>query len=143
MKKIIIAIISMMILMPTMAEAQIQVRKQTKREIIKSLRMGYVTLSKTDESYFLTMISDNQFDKAYVIFLGEGKETAAQSINSLIEVSSTIVKNDSFQFNDGNKDYRIYRGTFKSEVWFKDDGHAGYGKTSTAELNSLLNALTK
>lgn len=143
MKKIIIAFISAMILMPTMADAQIQVKKQPKIETIKSLRMGYVTLSKTEESYFLSMTSDNQFDHAYVIFLGEGKEAAVQSLNSLIEVSSTIAKDDSFEFNDGIKNFRIYRGMFKSEVWFKADGYAGYGKTSTTELNNLLKALTK
>ena len=143
MKKIIIAIISAMILMPTMADAQIKVNKQPKRETIKSLRMGYVTLSKTEESYFLSMTSDNQFDHTYVIFLGEGKEAAVQSLNSLIEISSTITKDDSFEFNDGIKDYRIFRGMCKSEVWFKADGYAGYGKTSTAELNTLLKALKK
>ena len=143
MKKIIIAIISAMILMPTIAEAQIQVNKQPKRETIKSLRMGYVTLTKTEETYFLSMISENQFDKSYVILLGESKETAIQSLNSFIEISSTITKDDSFEFNDGIKNYRIYRGMFKSEVWFKADGYAGYGKTSTTELNNLLKALTK
>lgn len=143
MKKIIIAIISAMILMPTIAEAQIQVNKQPKRETIKSLRMGYVTLTKTEETYFLSMISDNQFDKSYVILLGESKEAAIQSLNSFIEISSTITKDDSFEFNDGIKNYRIYRGMFKSEVWFKADGYAGYGKTSTTELNNLLKALTK
>lgn len=143
MKKIIIAIISAMILMPTIAEAQIQVNKQPKRETIKSLRMGYVTLTKTEQTYFLSMISDNQFDKSYVILLGESKEAAIQSLNSLIEISSTITKDDSFEFNDGIKNYRIYRGMFKSEVWFKADGYAGYGKTSTTELNNLLKALTK
>lgn len=143
MKKIIIAIISAMILMPTMAEAQIQVKKQPKIETIKSLRMGYVNLTKTDDLYFLSMTSDNQFDKAYVIMLGKGKEAAVQSLKALIEVSETITKDDSFEFNDGVRDYNIYRGTFKSEVWFKGAGHAGYGKTSTAELNSLLKALTK
>lgn len=141
MKKIIIAIISAMILMPAMADAQIKVNKQPKRETIKSLRMGYVALTKTEETYYLTMISDNQFDKSYVILLGEGKDAAIQSINSFIEISSTIKKDDSFEFNDGIKDYRIYRGVFKSEVWFKADGYAGYGKTSKAELNQLLESI--
>ena len=143
MKKIIIAIISVLILMPTMADAQIQVNKCPKVETIKSIRLGYVTLDKTEEVYFLSMISDNQFDNSYIIVLGEGKDAATQSLNSLIEISSTITKEDSFEFNDGLYDYHIFRGPFKSEVWFKADGYAGYGKTSTAELNSLLKALTK
>lgn len=143
MKKIIITIISAMILMPTMADAQIQVKKQPKIETIKSLRMGYVTLSKSEDIYFLSLTSDNQFDKSYVILLGESKEAAIQSLNSLIEISSTITKDDFFEFNDGIKDYHLAKGAFKSELWFKADGHAGYGKTSTTELNNLLKALTK
>ena len=105
--------------------------------------MGYVELTKTGNTYLLTMTSDNQFDKPYVIMLGESYEAASESLNSLIEVSSTITKDDSFKFNDGIKDYYIYKGMFKSEVWFKSRGYAGYGKTSTAELHSLLKALTK
>ena len=143
MKKIIIAIISAMILMPTMADAQIQVKKQPKIETIKSLRMGYVDLCKSEEIYFLSLRSDNQFDDPYFILLGEGKEAAIESINSLIEVASTITKEDSFEFNDGRKDFYILRGMFKGEVWFKADGYAGYGKTSTMELSNLLKALTK
>ena len=143
MKKIIIAIISALILLPIMADAQIQVNKQPKRETIKSLRMGYVELTKTSNTYFLTMISDNQFDKAYVIMLGVSYEAAVESLNSLIEVSTTITKDDFYKFNDSINDYYIYKGMFKSEVWFKSRGYAGYGKTSTAELNSLLKALTK
>lgn len=143
MKKIIIAIIYAMMLMPIMADAQIQVKKQPQIETIKSIRMGYVTLTKSQDRYCLCLTSDNQFDKAYIIMLGKGKEAAIQSLKALIEVSETITKDDSFEFNDGVRDYNIYRGTFKSEVWFKGAGHAGYGKTSTAELNSLLKALTK
>ena len=118
MKKIIIAIISALILLPIMADAQIQVNKQPKRETIKSLRMGYVELTKTSNTYFLTMISDNQFDKAYVIMLGVSYEAAVESLNSLIEVSTTITKDDSYKFNDSINDYYIYKGMFKSEVWF-------------------------
>lgn len=143
MKKIIITIISAMILMPTMADAQIQVKKQPKIETIKSLRMGYVTLSKSEDIYFLSLTSDNQFDKSYIIYLGESHEAAVGSLNSLIEVASTITKDDSFEFNDGRNDFYIYRGMFKGEVWFKAKGFAGYGKTSTTELNNLLKALTK
>ena len=130
-----------MILLPTIAEAQIQVKKQPKIETIKSLRMGYVELCKSEEVHFLALRSDNQFDDSYVIFLGPNRKAAIESLKSLIEVASTITKDDSFEFNDGNRDYHIYRGTFKSEVWFKGKGHAGYGKTSTAELNTLLKAL--
>lgn len=141
MMKIIIAIIYAMMLMPIMADAQIQVKKQPQIETIKSIRMGYVTLTKSQDIYCLCLTSDNQFDKAYVIMLGKGKEAAVQSLNSLIEVASTITKKDTFEFNDGIKDFRIYRGMLKNEVWFKADGYAGYGKTSKAELNQLLESI--
>ena len=141
MKKIIIAIISAMILLPTIAEAQIQVKKQPKIETIKSLRMGYVDLCKSDDIYFLSLRSDNQFDNPYFILLGKGKEAAIESLNSLVEVASTITKDDSFEFNDGRNDFYIFRGAFKGEVWFKAKGYAGYGKTSKAELNQLLESI--
>ena len=142
MKKIIIAIISAMILIPTMSDAQIQVNKQPKREIIKSLRMGGVSLWKTGESYYLGIYSNNKFDKTYVIFLGEGKDAATESINSFIEISSNITKDDQFEFSDQVNNYFITKGMFKGEIWFKTNGYAGYGITTTSELNNLLKALT-
>ena len=143
MKKFIIAIISAMILMPTMADAQIQVNKQPKRETIKSLRMGGVSLWKTGDTYYLGLYSNNQFDKSYVILLGEDKDAATESLNSLIDISSNITKDDQFEFSDKVNNYYITRGIFKGEIWFKTNGYAGYGITSTTELNSLLKALTK
>lgn len=143
MKKIIIAIISAMILLPTMAAAQIKVEKKTKIETIKNIRMGYVSLNKNGDTYYMGMISDNHYDKPYVVILGEGIEAARESLNALVEISSTITREDTVEFNDGINNYSIYRGSFKSEVWIKGIGYAGYGKTSTAELKMLLKALEK
>lgn len=141
MKKIIIAIISAMILMPTIADAQIVVKEKTKVETIKRLRMGWVSLDKTGNSYFLCVRSDNQFDDTYTIHLGQSKEDAIASLNTLIEVSKTLKKDESVKFDNINEELSIYSGVLKKEIWFKSEYKAGWGKVSKMELNTLLDAL--
>ena len=138
MKKIVMIVISMMMLMPSVAEAQIVVNKKPSLEKLVNLRMGWVSLNKYEDTYLLILQSDNQFDDSYIIQLGENETEAKQSLEALIEAASTIGKDDSMAFQSGTKEYRIYRGLVKGELWFKADGFAGWGKTSKMELNKLL-----
>lgn len=143
MKRLITLIIFAMMLVPAAAHAQIQVTRKDKSEKIVSLRSGYVSLSCTNNIYYLSLRSDNQFDDPYVVRLGEGKEVATSSLNSLIEIADTIGKGDHMDFSDGAREYSLMRGAFKSELWMKGEWHAGYGKTSSGELKKVLKALEK
>lgn len=143
MKKIIITIISAMILMPSMADAQVEITKKSKTEILKSLRMGWTTLSVNDDIYALGLKSDNQFDKHYIIMLGEGKDNAIKSLETFIEIADTIKNGESMEFNNINETIRISKGLVKGEIWFKSKYYAGYGKTSKGELKTLMKALKK
>jgi uncharacterized protein YdeI (BOF family) len=141
MKKIIIAIISAMILIPTMADAQIAVHKKQSVETLMNLRGGWVSLTKYGTAYSLIMRSDNQFDDVYVIILGKDRRTAIESLEALVDVAASIKVGETIDFSDSYKTYYVSRGTFKGEVWFKSSGQAGYGKTSKKELERLLDHL--
>ena len=140
MKKILILFATLM-MMPVIAEAQIVVKERTKVETIKKLRMGWVSLDKTGTSYFLCVRSDNQFDDTYTIHLGQSKEDAIASLNTLIEVAKTLKKDESVKFDNINEELSIYSGVLKKEIWFKSQYRAGWGKVSKMELNTLLDAL--
>lgn len=131
-------VITMMMLMPSVADAQIVVSKKPSFETLVNLRMGWVSLNKYDDTYLLILRSDNQFDDPYIIQLGENETEAKQSLETLIEVASTIGRDDAMAFQSGTKEYRIFRGMVKGELWFKADGFAGWGKTAKTELNKLL-----
>lgn len=143
MKKIIIAIISAMILMPTMAEAQIQKKSTSKTETLLSLRMGYMNLKYSEGTYFLTMLTTNQFDDAMILKIGETKESAIQSLNDLMEICTTITGQDCVRIDNGyGRELRFYKGAMGG-VTIQADGYAGYVNTAKSEFKKMLNKLVK
>lgn len=107
-----------------------------------SLRMGMVSLNQIGDNFYLVLQSDNHYDKAYVIHLGKEKAASMQSLESLIEIASTIKKDDFYQLDNTDENLTIMRGLVKTEIWIKGRYHAGYGKTSKGELEKILDKLT-
>jgi hypothetical protein len=143
MKKIFIAIISAMILMPMMADAQIQKKATTKIETLLSLRMGYMNLKLSEGTYFISMLTTNQFDDAMVLKLGETKESAAQSLNDLMEISTTISGQECVRIDNGyGRELRFYKGAMGG-VTIQADGYAGVVNTAKSEFKKMLDKLSK
>ena len=140
MKKIILLIIAL-ISLPMMADAQITIKEKNSIETIKSLGMGWVTLTCSEDYYVLCIQSDNQFDDHYVIGLGSGKAKASASLQALVSIASTLKKNESVTFTTGSKEYSIHRGLTKGEIMIKGEYYAGWGRVSKGQLNTLLDAI--
>lgn len=130
-------------MMSPKSHAQVTIQKKVSVECLKSLRMGFVSLYRCNNVYTLSINSDNQFDDSFMICLGTGKEAAQESLEALIEVASTIKTDDVIAFNDGQQDFRLHKGAYTGELYFKADFFAGWGKTSKGELTKLLNYLKK
>jgi len=87
MKKIIIAIISAMILMPTMANAQDTLKPKTPTAE-KRFRMGKASISRQGYIYTLMSITDfSLITEVWTMYLGNGRKEALETINLLIEIS--------------------------------------------------------
>lgn len=135
-------IITAMIIMPTMANAQISVSGKSTRKTIKTTRMGWVELSCIDGYYyFLSITSDNRFDRYYTISLGKGKAEAVESLQSLISIASSLEKGQSAALNTITQEYIILKGSAKGEISIKGDLYSGYGDVSKKNLEKLLKAL--
>lgn len=112
MKKIIIAIISAMIMMPTMAEAQIK-KSNANCESIRSFGAKDVDLVFQDGSFILILATTDKYGKyqytnSMKILLGNTKEQAVESLSFLEETSKTINKWSFILINDGVRDYQLY-----------------------------------
>lgn len=143
MKKILIAIITAMILMPIMADAQIQKKSTIKTETLLSLRMGYMNLKLSEGMYFITMLTTNQFDDAMLLKLGDTKESAIQSLNDLMEITSSISGQECVRIDNGfGRELRFYKGAMGG-VTIQADGYAGYVNTAKSEFKKMLNKLVK
>lgn len=142
MKKILILIVALLTIAMA-ADAQVQVKKISTSEKIYSGRMGGISVDAIDGTYFLSIKSTNQFDKYYVICIGQNASEAVTSIESFIDIAKTITKGDSFEIETPTSTFTIYKGAFKNEIWFKASGYAGYASTNVYEMNKILDAFVK
>lgn len=142
MKKIIIAIISAMILMPSMAEAQIVKTGKSETITLSSVRMGYVNLKKSGDWYYLAMRTSNQFDDYMLLRLGNTKVGAIQSLNDLLSLLETLSGSECQRISNGyGEELRIYK-----ELWalnFHADGYAGFAGISKQELKKFIKVIQK
>lgn len=142
MKKALILIVALLTI-GMAADAQVQVKKKSTSETIFSGRMGGISVDVIDGSYFLSIKSTNQFDKYYVIHIGENAGEAVTSIESFIEIAETIKKGESFDIETLTSTFTIYKGAFKNEIWFKTAGYGGYAVTNVRELSKILDVFVK
>lgn len=141
MKKIIIAIISAMILMPTMADAQIQKTGTLKTKTLSSVRMGVVNLKLNENgTYYLAMKTTNQFDDYMILKLGENKESAIQSLNDLLDIFDSL-KGESTQYiqNGYGRELRLWK--VMGALYMSSDGYAGDANIGKGELKKFINAI--
>ena len=128
MKKIIIAIISAMILMPAMADAQIKMgAKKSLPTKVATIAMAWYDLYEYNGEYHLTLKSTNQFDSDYKLYLGQ-KDEAIASLNAFIELCDTMGKDDSVEIDNGGGDkYFVFK--YGKGLSFHQKGHGKAGHT--------------
>lgn len=142
MKKALILIVALLTI-GMAADAQVQVKKKSTSETIFSGRMGGISVDVIDGSYFLSIKSTNQFDKYYVIHIGQNASEAVASIESFIDIAKTIKSGESYEIETPISTFSIYKGAFKNEIWFKTTGYGGYAVTNVRELSKILDAFVK
>lgn len=119
--------------------AQLSV-KSTKSDIekIDSARAGLVRLMKHSDLYYITSPSSNQFDDPFIIYLGEGVESAILTTKDLISLFATL-KKDCVTIQNGKEECRIYKGM--GTIDFHQDDYAGYCTLMKMELQKFLKTL--
>lgn len=139
MKKILIAIISMMFMM-SIADAQIKKTGTFQSETISSVRMGFVSLKMADDVYYLSFQTTNQFDDLMILKLGQTKESAIQSLQDIIDILENLQGNATQYIDNGfGKEFRLYK--VMGALYISADGYAGSGNVSKGELKRFLKAL--
>ena len=139
MKKILIAIISMMFMM-SIADAQIKKTGTFQSETISSVRMGIVSLKVADDVYYLSFQTTNQFDDIMILKLGQTKESAIQSLQDIIDILDNLQGTATQYIDNGfGKDFRLYK--VMGALYIAADGYAGSGNVSKGELKRFLKAL--
>lgn len=123
-----------------MADAQFKVKSTYKTEHILSIRLGFIDLNY-DGSYYLAMETTNQFDDPLILPLGKSKQKAMETIESLINITTTIKKEDTITIMTlYGEEFRIYKHG-KNIISIDADYRAGYSNITKAELKRILDTI--
>lgn len=102
MKRIITIIIALVTIAGA-AAAQIGVKKSDvgKPKQVATLSMSWSWIYQADDSYFIVMKSDNQFDDWYWLKIGDTKEKCLASLSALQEMMDNMGDTDRYDVDNG------------------------------------------
>lgn len=102
MKKIL-SILIVLVSFAGITDAQISIKKSDVGKPIQmtTLSMSWSWIYQQDNSYFLVMKSDNQFDNWYWLKIGNTKEACLESIAALQEMMDTMEESDRYEVDNG------------------------------------------
>ena len=102
MRKILLILVAL-VTFAGIADAQISIKKSDigKPKQMTTLSMSWSWIYQADDSYFLVMKSDNQFDDWYWLKIGDSKEACLESITALQEMMDTMGESDRYDVDNG------------------------------------------
>lgn len=147
MKKIISIALSL-VLFAGIADAQISIKKSSvdTPKQMTTLTMSWSWIYQINDTYFIVMKSDNQFDDNFWLQIGETKEECLESLSSLLELADTIGETERFEIDNGMREKYVathYRAMGTNGLNFTGQGHAGTGYINTNNLNKAVKWIEK
>ena len=142
MKKFIIAVL--FALLPMVGNAQLHVTGNVeKAETIASVRTGQVKFCCSSEGlYYITMPTTNKFDKLFLLYLGNTKESARLTLLDLIKLSKSIKKGEEVTIDNAGKPCQIHKGAMGGLTFFNDEC-AGFASLTNNEMGTFYNRVNK
>lgn len=138
MKRLLFIIIYLML--PFISHAQLNVTKVNDEIVtISSLRVGNISLKKQGDTYYLGIMSNNQFDLPQIFYLGTSRESAISTLNDMVELIETIGKS-TVVVDNGGRSLSLYK---VSSMALGIDFNTGAGTywIATNEAKKFIKAL--
>lgn len=148
MKKIVFALMGLLVLVSIDSRAQISISKkgETKKLVtLMPMAMNY-WLYEINGEYLLTFKSSNQFDEDFWINLGNNKESVLKSLNDLSGLVDTIEKEDSFEIKDRFGvvlSVRLLTALGARSLMFTSEGRAGSGELPKMIITKAISWVDK
>lgn len=124
------------------ASAQLNVtHKGEKTEKIATARMGYVRLYQSGEKFYMTLPSNNRFEKSEIFWLGESIDSAVQTLDDIVGLYDTL--EDSMTVTDatGEEVIIIKDGANLNFFWKVQAGNRWLSKPEAKKLQNALQIL--
>ena len=147
MKRILTTLISLVIF-AGIADAQISIKKSDvgKPKQMTTLSMSWSWIYQADDSYFLVMKSDNQFDDHYWLKIGDTKEECLESISAIQEMMDNMGETDRYNVDNGMGEsfsVTLSRELGIKKLTFNGESYAGAGFLLASNLTKATKWIEK
>lgn len=147
MKRILTTLIALVIF-AGIADAQISIKKSDvgKPKQMTTLSMSWSWIYQADDSYFLVMKSDNQFDDHYWLKIGDTKEECLESLSALQEMMDNMGETERYNVDNGMGEsfsVTLSRELGIKKLTFNGESYAGAGFLLASNLSKAIKWIEK
>lgn len=147
MKRILTTLIALVTL-AGIADAQISIKKSDvgKPKQMTTLSMSWSWIYQADDSYFLVMKSDNQFDDHYWLKIGDTREECLDSLSALQEMMDNMGETERYNVDNGMGEsfsVTLSRELGIKKLTFNGESYAGAGFLIASNLSKAIKWIEK
>jgi hypothetical protein len=147
MKRILTTLIALVTL-AGIADAQISIKKSDvgKPKQMTTLSMSWSWIYQADDSYFLVMKSDNQFDDHYWLKIGDTREECLESLSALQEMMDNMGETERYNVDNGMGEsfsVTLSRELGIKKLTFNGESYAGAGFLLASNLSKATKWIKK
>ncbi len=147
MKRILTTLIAL-VTFAGIADAQISIKKSDvgKPKQMTTLSMSWSWIYQADDSYFLVMKSDNQFDNHYWLKIGDTREECLESLSALQEMMDNMGETERYNVDNGMGEsfsVTISRELGIKKLTFNGESYAGAGFLLASNLSKATKWIEK
>ena len=147
MKRILTTLIAL-VTFAGIADAQISIKKSDvgKPKQMTTLSMSWSWIYQADDSYFLVMKSDNQFDDHYWLKIGDTREECLESLSALQEMMDNMGETERYNVDNGMGEsfsVTLSRELGIKKLTFNGESYAGAGFLLASNLSKATKWIEK
>lgn len=140
-----LALIFALLLASIAASAQISnVKTQESIKTVAKFRMGLCSLKAQGDVYYFSIASSNDLDGSEIVYLGDSKESALQTMQDLIDLHKSMGKGDFAEFSLNIQGKEVNYKVMKkdgSNLTFCDMGTIGQIFIANVEIKNMIKKL--
>lgn len=144
----ILSILIALVTFAGIADAQISIKKSDvgKPKQMTTLSMSWSWIYQADDTYYIVMKSDNQFDDHYWLKIGDTKEECLESLSALQEMMDNMGETERYNVDNGMGEsfsVTISRELGIKKLTFNGEFYAGAGFLLASNLTKATKWIEK
>ena len=144
MKKFILLVPTLLVMFPFLGHAQLNVTNKVEKPIKvchSNTILGEADLYQSKDAYYIYIKSTNQFDDVEMLYIGDSKQSALQTLQDLESLFSNTPKGNLVNITDHrNQKVRLYKAE-KKQFFLLFEHQAGNRCLSLANVKAFIDAL--